>query len=146
MQTGFNFFTALPGPIASAFRAKIYNLTNPGPPSITGFNPASGLVNTNVVITGTNFLGTLSVKFNGTNAVFTVDSNTQITTIVPTNATTGPIAVTTPAGTATSAGNFNVSLTGTPDLAVTTSHSGSFMQGDTGRTLSIVVTSRFVAV
>jgi endonuclease G len=141
LETGFSFFTALPGTIASAFRAKIYNLTNPGPPAITGFNPGAGLANTNVVITGTNFLGTLNVKFNGTNAVFTVDSNTQITTMVPTNATTGPIAVTTPAGTATSGANFSVSLTGTPDLAVTTSHSGTFTQGDVGRTLSIVVTN-----
>jgi endonuclease G len=141
LETGFSFFTALPGTIASAFRAKIYNLTNPGPPSITGFTPGAGLVNTNVVITGTNFLGTLSVKFNGTNAVFAVDSNTQITTTVPTNATTGPISVTTPAGTATSGANFAITATGMPDLAVTTSHSAGFMQGDVGRTISIVVTN-----
>ena len=141
LETGFNFFTSLPGTIASAFRAKIDNLASPGPPSITGFNPTGGLVNTNVVITGTNFLGALSVKFNGTNAVFTVDSNTQITTTVPTNGTTGPISVTTPGGTANSVANFNMSLTGTPDLATSASHSGSFTQGDTGRTLSIVVTN-----
>jgi hypothetical protein len=98
-------------------------------------------VNTNVVITGTNFLGTLSVKFNGTNAVFTVDSNTQITTTVPTNATTGPISVITPGGTANSVASFNVSLTGTADLAVNATHSASFTQGDAGRTLSIVVTN-----
>src|SRR5436190_19547732 len=39
LETGFSFFTALPGTIASAFRAKIDNLTNPPPPGITSFSP-----------------------------------------------------------------------------------------------------------
>ena len=141
LDTGFTFFTALPGTIASAFRAKIDNLVNPGPPAITSLSPTAGLVNTNVIITGTNFNGALAVQFNGTNAVFTVDSNTQITTIVPTNATTGTITVTTSGGTATSAGTFTIAPAGTPDLTVTSTHSAGFTQGDTGRTLSITVTN-----
>src|SRR5205823_1273494 len=83
----------------------------------------------------------LSVKFNGTSAVFTVDSNTQITTMVPTNATSGPITVTTPGGTAISGANFNVTATGTPDLALTATHSAGFTQGDIGDTLFITVTN-----
>ncbi len=141
LETSFTFFTALPGTISSAFRAKIDNLTNPPPPGITSFNPGSGSVNTNVVITGTNFNATSIVKFNGSNAVFTVDSDTQITAIVPTNATTGTITVTTPGGTATSSASFIVNPVGIADLEVTTTHSGTFTQGDTGRTLTIQVTN-----
>ena len=37
-------------------------------PTITSFNPASGNIGTTVEIHGTNFAGTTSVTFNGTNA------------------------------------------------------------------------------
>ena len=47
--------------------------------------------------------------FNGTAAVsFTVDSDAQVTATVPVGATSGPITVTTGAGTATSVGSFTV--------------------------------------
>ncbi len=82
-------------------------------PTITSFTPTSGVVGRTVTITGTNFSGTgfttTSVKFNGTTATFTVNSATQITTTVPTGATTGKITVTTPGGTATSTTDFTVS-------------------------------------
>ncbi len=78
-------------------------------PTITGFAPSSGPVGTMVTLTGTNLLGASAVKFNGFNAAsFTVDSATQITATVPNNATSGTISVTTPGGTATSAGSFTV--------------------------------------
>jgi IPT/TIG domain-containing protein len=79
-------------------------------PSITSFSPGSGPVGTTVTINGTNFGGTTSVSFNGVNAPgFNVNNvGTRITVKVPANATTGRITVTTPAGTATSANNFNV--------------------------------------
>lgn len=64
---------------------------------------------------GTNFTGTgfttSSVRFNGLSSTFTVNSATQITATVPAGATTGPISVTTPGGTATSASNFTVQTT-----------------------------------
>ena len=63
-------------------------------PTITDFTPTSGSPGTPVVITGTGFVGTAAVTFNGTTAAFTINSNTQITAIVPVNATTGPIQVT----------------------------------------------------
>jgi len=48
--------------------------------TITGFTPASGLVGSQVVIVGTNFINVSAVAFNGTAAVnFTVNSPTQIT-------------------------------------------------------------------
>lgn len=78
-------------------------------PVISGFNPPSGQVGTSVVITGTSFLQTTLVKFGLAKAtVFTVNSDTQITAIVPIGATTGKIAVTTKGGTATSASIFTV--------------------------------------
>lgn len=78
-------------------------------PAILGFAPLNGAVGTSVTITGANFTGAAAVKFNGTPATsFSVDSNTQITAIVPVGATTGPISVTTPAGGAGSLADFGV--------------------------------------
>jgi hypothetical protein len=48
------------------------------------------------------------VAFNGTAASYSVGSDTQITTSVPSGATSGPIAVTTAAGTGTSTSSFTV--------------------------------------
>ena len=119
LDTGFTFFTALPGTIASALRSKIDGLTNPPPPAITSFSPASGDVNSNVVITGTNFDSATAVRFNGTSATYIVDSTTQITTTVPTNATSGQFTVTTPGGTATSAGSFTDTIAGATPPVIT---------------------------
>jgi uncharacterized repeat protein (TIGR03803 family) len=78
-------------------------------PAITGFNPTSGPVGTSVTIIGIGFTGATSVKFNGVSAtLFTVNSDTNVTAIVPTGATTGPISITTPHGTAKSGTNFTV--------------------------------------
>ena len=141
LDTGFNFFTALPVTIASAFRAKIDNLGTPPPPAIVSFTPTSGLSNATVVITGTNFNGASIVSFNGLNSAFYVDSNSQITAIVPTNATSGAISVTTPGGTAFSSGSFAVTGTATVDLSIAASHSGNFTQGETGAIYTLIVTN-----
>ena len=81
----------------------------PSPPSITSFTPTSGPVGTTVTLTGTGFSGATTVSFNGTPASFTATSDTSISTPVPSGAATGPITVTTPAGTATSSRSFRVS-------------------------------------
>ncbi|MGA2601735.1 MAG: choice-of-anchor tandem repeat GloVer-containing protein [Bryobacteraceae bacterium] len=54
----------------------------------------SGKVGAAVKILGTNLTGATSVTFNGTAATFTVVSKSEITTTVPTGATTGPVEVT----------------------------------------------------
>jgi uncharacterized repeat protein (TIGR03803 family) len=68
----------------------------------------SGMVGGAVTILGTDLTGATSVTFNGTPATFTVVSASEITTTVPTGATTGFIVVTTPGGTLTSNKMFNV--------------------------------------
>ena len=107
VDTGFTFFTALPPDVATALRAKVDGQTNP-PPAIFALSPTSGAAGTNVVITGTNFNAASAVAFNGVDAAFSVDSNTQITAIVPTNAASGFVSVTTSSGTAISTNSFVV--------------------------------------
>jgi uncharacterized repeat protein (TIGR03803 family) len=70
--------------------------------------PKSGKVGAAVNILGTNLQGATSVTFNRTLATFRVVSNSQITTVVPTAATTGEIRVVTPGGTLRSNGVFRV--------------------------------------
>ena len=77
-------------------------------PRVISFNPPSGPVGTAVTITGTGFTQTTGVKFNGTAATFTVNSDTQITATVPTGATTGKITVATKGGSASSSTSFTV--------------------------------------
>jgi IPT/TIG domain len=85
--------------------------TPPPAPTISGFSPPSGPVGTSVTITGTDLTGASAVTFHGTSATtFSVDSATQVTATVPPGATTGPIAVTTAGGTATSASDFTVTV------------------------------------
>ena len=88
-------------------------------PTIGSFSPTSGPVGTSVTIHGNNFSGpdVTSVTFNGASAMFTIDNPQKITATVPTGATTGPIAVTSPDGTATSSTNFTVTTTGAPTIA-----------------------------
>ena len=73
--------------------------------------PSSGKVGTAVIILGNNLEGSTKVTFNGTAATFTVVSNTEIKTSVPSGAITGKVKVTTPSRTLTSNVNFRVTPT-----------------------------------
>ena len=104
------------------------------PPTITNFSPNSGLSETVVTITGTDFTGATAVSFNGVAAAsYTVVSATSITATAPTGVTTGPIYVTTAGGTATSSGNFTV-----PALAITVP--SSIIEGDSGQIATVTAT------
>lgn len=96
------------GASATSPAATITALTGDGIPVIASFAPGSGTVGTTVVLSGSNFAAVSTVKFNGTDAAFTVDSVGQITTTVPALATTGTITVANPFGTGTSATPFTV--------------------------------------
>jgi uncharacterized repeat protein (TIGR01451 family) len=78
------------------------------PPRIGDFSPTNGYAGAPVTIRGVNFLGAKRVQFNGQDSVFVVDSNTVIRAVVPAAATTGPIAVSTPAGVTVSAESFTL--------------------------------------
>jgi uncharacterized repeat protein (TIGR03803 family) len=58
--------------------------------------PVIGAMDSKVDILGNDLIGTTSVSFNGTPAVFEVVSNSEITTTVPTGATSGTVEVVTP--------------------------------------------------
>jgi hypothetical protein len=61
-----------------------------------------------VKILGQGLTGTSAVSFNGISANFTVNSDTYLTTTVPSGAITGFVTVTTPSGTLTSNQQFRV--------------------------------------
>src|SRR6202035_1667364 len=88
-----------------------FTLTVPTP-SITGLNPAAGLIGTPVTISGANFgavQGTSTVKFNGVTATPTSWSATSIGVPVPAGATTGNVVVTV-GGVASNGAAFTVTV------------------------------------
>lgn len=96
--------------------------------SIIGFTPNNGSASTNVRIYGTGFSATATkntVKFNGVQATITSASVTQIVTSVPNGASTGPITVTSPAGSASSTGTFTIGLSKSPTITGFTPNIGS---------------------
>ncbi len=93
-------------------------------PVINSFSPTAGGSGTSVDIQGANFTGVTSVAFSGTPAEFSFESSDEISATVPSGATSGPITVTTPAGTATSAGTFTVGASLTHESTVSLRLSG----------------------
>ncbi|HYM80621.1 MAG TPA: IPT/TIG domain-containing protein, partial [Candidatus Limnocylindria bacterium] len=77
-------------------------------PVITFFAPPSDTVGSQVTVHGSSFTSATAVTFNGHAAGFTVSSDTLLLATVPAGASSGPIAITNPAGTATSAQSFIV--------------------------------------
>lgn len=91
----------------------------PVAPTITSLGSSNGCAGSSLIITGTNFTGTSSVKIGGTDVTsYTVNSATQITAIVG-SGTTGTVVVTTPGGTATSASTFTINSTPATPGAIT---------------------------
>jgi len=110
-------------------------------PSITSFTPASGVVGTTVIITGTSFSTTAAsnnVTFNGIAATVTAASATQLTVTVPTGATTGKIVVTVNSVTATSSSDFTVTTVTSSDPTIT---SFTPTSGVVGTTVTITGTN-----
>jgi|GEM_PF-790024 len=88
--------------------------------ALTALNPANGNPGNNIIITGSGFssMGTFppsGVSFNGTAANYTVNSDTQITAVVPSGTNlTGPVTVT---NTCNTSNGLTFTLN-TPQLAV----------------------------
>jgi uncharacterized repeat protein (TIGR03803 family) len=86
----------------------IYTLDMHLPPFIT-FVRRNGKVGQSAQILGQGLKGASAVTFNGIPATsFSVETDTFMTAVVPSGATTGPLVVTTPTGNLTSNVNFQV--------------------------------------
>jgi outer membrane protein assembly factor BamB len=110
----------------------------PVPPAVGSFTPTSGPVGTAVTITGSHFTGATAVRFNTTTATsFTVVSDSQITTTVPSGATTGAVSVTTPGGTGSSTGVFTVTV---PDFSLDASPGSRSVVAGNSTTYSVTIT------
>ena len=100
--------TVPPGSVANGV---VFNLNAglaPPPPTVTILKPMRAKVGKSVLIHGTHFVATTAVTFNGVSAAFTVLNTGTITATVPKGASTGPISVTNPGGTAASTTDFTV--------------------------------------
>jgi len=88
--------------------------SSPGAPTIASLSPSSGPPGTSVTIAGTNLGDATAATFNGVSASMTSKSDQALVVTVPGGATSGPVSVTTPAGTATTAAGagFTVSAGG----------------------------------
>jgi hypothetical protein len=106
----------------------------PGP-TITSLSPTSGVPGTQVTISGSNLSGA-SVSFGSTPATITSDTGTQITTSVPTGATSGPVTVTTPNGSASSA--FTVTI---PDFSIAISPANQSVRRGSSATYTVTISA-----
>ena len=86
-------------------------------PTIWAFTPHSGAPGTVVAIMGSGLHDANRVTFGGIPATFTAQDRWRLKAKVPAGAVSGPIAVTTPNGTATSSQAFTVTGTAAPTLA-----------------------------
>jgi phosphatidylinositol-3-phosphatase len=100
--------TPLLADAASATPLPIPKATPYPTPIISGLTPETGSAGDPVTITGTGLTNAYAVRFAGTPATFSVDSDASITATVPVGATTGPVTVSTVGGTATSPDTFTV--------------------------------------
>jgi hypothetical protein len=110
LLAGLEDYFALPrlAAAATATPLPIPTTTPPPAPVITGFDPASGNAGDVVAITGQNFTGVSTVRFEGIATAFTVIDDTTISATVPAGAVGGRISVTTQGGTAVSSSDFIV--------------------------------------
>lgn len=101
-ETGFVLINTASGALISNH---IFKVT----PKITGIAPTSGKVGDHVVISGTGLIQAINISVGGVAVTtFTVNSDRQLTVVVPAGAKTGKVAVTTPGGKATSKTLFTV--------------------------------------
>jgi large repetitive protein len=108
----------------TATSAASFTVIPPATPKITGFSPTRGVPGTLVTISGNNLLGAMAAKFNGSAGKITSNTASAIKVLVPADATTGPISVTTPGGTATSSATFTAKPSPAPTISKLSPTSG----------------------
>jgi hypothetical protein len=118
------------------------------PPVVTSISPTSGPVGTSVTVTGSGFTGATAVAFGTVAASYTLDSDTQITVVVPAGApASSKIRVTSPGGVGLSTTPFKIppTVTGfTPTsgpVGTTVTLSGSGFTGATAVAFGAVAAS-----
>lgn len=79
-----------------------------GPPQIAGFSVPGAPVGSGVLIKGVDLVNVSTVTFNGVAAAYAMVSDTEVYAEVPAGASSGPVAVTSTHGTATSLMDFLV--------------------------------------
>ena len=98
----------------------------------------AGLVGAQIRLNGTGFNSATSVTFNGFTAGFVANNDDQITTTVPSGATSGPIEVTTPGGSVETAFTVEANLDGVVINEVRTDSSGFIeLYNSSGGTLDL---------
>lgn len=118
------------GPVSGGQAAITASVTSGTMPAITGLSPGSGPVGIDVVISGRNFSGATAVRFAGGQlADHSVDSAGTITAEVPAGATSGPVTVVTPSGSATSPLAFSLTIATNPP-GITSIQPSQGMAGD----------------
>jgi uncharacterized repeat protein (TIGR01451 family) len=99
-------------------------------PTVTGFAPTAAPVGAVVTVEGTGFVDVKAVTVGGASTTFAVASTTSLEALVPYGAVVGPITVTTPFGTATSAGLFTPTTLAVADVSVANDGPASATRGD----------------
>src|SRR5262249_35567598 len=99
--------------------------TPPGPglPSLYYLSPMEGVTGERVTIGGYRLQTTSSVRFNGVEASFVVQSDYAVTATVPSGASSGPITITTTQGSDRSLATFYV-VGGPPEILSVVPDSG----------------------
>ncbi len=99
-------------------------------PRVASFSPTAGAPGDEITLRGERFTGATGVAFGGIAAAsFTLVNDTTLKAVVPAGAVTGPLSVTTPAGTGTSTGYFVV--LSKPDFKIAVAPDrGEVLQGD----------------
>jgi uncharacterized repeat protein (TIGR03803 family) len=96
------------GVYTNGFNEAVYSLDVGLGPFVSFVEPAAKVAQTAQIL-GQGLTGTTSVTFNGIAATsFSVVSDTYMTAVVPSGATTGPVVVTTPGGALTSNVSFRI--------------------------------------
>jgi len=103
-----NYFVSVSDGNGCTASSNIIAVNTVAPPSILSFSPDTAVVGNIITVNGTGFTDATSVLLNGIATVFNVVNATLITFIVPSNASSGNVFVSTPCGSSTSATSLHI--------------------------------------